>query len=139
MTPVPKCKRCLLPLLGTNYTMRLETNPPQPESLEVLLCEGCVESLSRWLTRRKKEIEGFRPGVSAPQEDSGRLAKSSRRRRMHAREIDEFESSSKRGLVLGLFVGTVALVVLIVGVSLAILGSSSGWMKQIDSGAAHGG
>jgi hypothetical protein len=125
MSQSAKCQRCILPIVGTSFVLRLDSQPPRPDALEVLLCENCVESMSLWLTRRNRRPEGFETGVTAPTEQPRSAERRGRGRDVHSEALDRFESDSRRRLFLGLFFGTILLAVIGVATVLAIVGNSS--------------
>jgi hypothetical protein len=111
MSQASKCQRCQLPIVGAVFTLRLDANPPRPDSLEVALCTSCVESMSRWLTRRNRQSEGFETGATAPDEEPRFWRGRSGRRGPYSGDLDRFESSSRRGLFLSIVLSAVAIVV----------------------------
>jgi hypothetical protein len=119
-----KCQRCFLPIVGVSYLLRLDSQPPRPDALEVLLCESCVESMSLWLTRRNRRTEGFETGASAPAEPSGARARRAGAR-AHSEALDRFESDSRQKLMIGLFFGTIFVAVIAAAAVFAIIGNTT--------------
>jgi hypothetical protein len=115
-----KCQRCFLPIVGLSYMLRLDSQPPRPDALEVLLCESCVESMSLWLTRRNRRTEGFETGASAPVDPPGGRARRASAR-AHSEALDRFESDSRQKLMIGLFFGTILVAVLIAATVFALI------------------
>jgi hypothetical protein len=111
MSQSSKCQRCQLPILGGVFTLRLDADPPRPDALEVSLCTSCVESMSRWLTRRNRQSEGFETGATAPDQEPRFWKGQSGRRGHYAGDLERFESSSRRGLFLSIVLSAVAIVV----------------------------
>jgi hypothetical protein len=53
-TPTDLCDRCKTPLDGERFGLHIDLRGGEPRSVEMTLCEDCLDSLRRWLFRRSR-------------------------------------------------------------------------------------
>jgi hypothetical protein len=85
------CERCKLPIFGNRYTLRVDAEGPASKSVELTLCESCLESLHRWLMRRK----GSQTALDEQLDDSGFAPMSGRK--LKARRGTQYVGELERG------------------------------------------
>ena len=116
MTEQERCARCRLPIIGTTYVLRVDSEPPPPETLDFVLCESCMESMSRWLARRQRTNESFVPGASPNPEPSssgkGSSRSKARKRRPfspYANDLSGDRSGLKAKMIFAILAGIAGL------------------------------
>jgi hypothetical protein len=119
MTDQDKCARCHLPIIGTTYMLRVDSDPAPPEILEFVMCENCMESMSRWLARRQRANETFVPGADPQQEAAskgGSRAKGRGRRTfsVYANDLSRDEAGLQAKMVLAILAGIAGLATVVV-------------------------
>jgi len=85
------CERCKLPILGNRYALRLDAQGPTSKSVKLTLCESCLESLHRWLMRRK----GNSTAQDDPLDDPDSASRSGRK--LKARRGTQYVGELERG------------------------------------------
>jgi hypothetical protein len=102
------CDRCQGPLSTQRYTVNIDADPPLDAPIEVWICDGCMESLTRWMQRRQSSPRSR--DVSLAPETSRRARSKGGRRSRYTAVLDREEAwhHRKRRLLVGTIFATIA-------------------------------
>lgn len=125
------CQRCNLPIIGTRYSFRVDTDPPiaSVDVVDVSICPACLESMQRWMERRQRNANSLTPesdeikASSATRTKSGKSRKKSRKGR--SRHDDPLKRAEgwlrlRAGMVISLVVTAFAVLFVLVAVEIAV-------------------
>jgi len=89
------CHRCKLPVVGTRYSFRVDADPPLPlaNPVEILICTSCLESMQRWMERRRRSRESSSQDSDDVREPEPSSSVGGKSRKKHKKRKSHYDNS----------------------------------------------
>jgi hypothetical protein len=88
------CQRCHVTLKDQRFFVNIDADPPLSAPIELQICERCMKSMTRWISRPPRHDRADPIGLS--EKDRSEHRSRGRRRNLYTQALDKHEAWAKR-------------------------------------------